>query len=262
LVENIGKVLARSFLLLVSLGGIPVIAQQPQQFDDLTTQVAKDAFAKTRTELGAYQFLAGLAREAFNNGDHVKAVQLAIVLEHFWDGSPTTRDIGKNSHGTYEAIDKSMDAFIDALAKPKTDGSASTNVEAAYQKYTSNLQLTPLSEFLSKVITEKGVDAAIQQFRALQSQNFPGLYVNEVDINDNLGYGLLRKGDKAGAIKIFQLNVEMYPKSANVYDSLGEAYAANGQKDLAIANYRKALSIDPNCESCRSSKTALAKPSQ
>jgi len=70
----------------------------------------------------------------------------------FWDGSPTTGEIRRNSPETYKAIDRSMDAFIDALAEPKTDGSASANVEATYQKYASNLQLRPLSEFLSTTI--------------------------------------------------------------------------------------------------------------
>jgi Tfp pilus assembly protein PilF len=42
-----------------------------------------------------------------------------------------------------------------------------------------------------------------------------------------------------------KLNVEEYPKSGNVYDSLADAYAKDGQKEQAIANYRKALEIDP-----------------
>jgi cytochrome c-type biogenesis protein CcmH/NrfG len=41
------------------------------------------------------------------------------------------------------------------------------------------------------------------------------------------------------------LNVEEYPKSSNVYDSLGEAYMAAGQKDLAIQNYEKSIELDP-----------------
>ena len=47
------------------------------------------------------------------------------------------------------------------------------------------------------------------------------------------------------AITLFKLNVEDYPKSANVYDSLGEAYEKKGDKENALASYRKALSIDP-----------------
>jgi tetratricopeptide (TPR) repeat protein len=48
------------------------------------------------------------------------------------------------------------------------------------------------------------------------------------------------------AIQIFQLNVESYPDSANVYDSLGEAYANHGDRELAIKNYEKSVQLNPN----------------
>jgi len=51
-----------------------------------------------------------------------------------------------------------------------------------------------------------------------------------------------------GAIEIFKLNVEMFPRSGNPYDNLGEAYLADGQKDLALANYRKAVELDPTMQ--------------
>ena len=41
------------------------------------------------------------------------------------------------------------------------------------------------------------------------------------------------------------MNVEGYPKSGNVYDSLGEAYLDDGNKPLAIANYQKSLELNP-----------------
>jgi len=40
--------------------------------------------------------------------------------------------------------------------------------------------------------------------------------------------------------------VQEYPKSANTYDSLGEAYLKMGQKDLAIRNYETSLRLDPD----------------
>jgi CubicO group peptidase (beta-lactamase class C family) len=46
----------------------------------------------------------------------------------------------------------------------------------------------------------------------------------------------------------FELNVELYPEDANAYDSLGEGYMAAGRNELAIANYRKSLSLDPKNE--------------
>ena len=46
-------------------------------------------------------------------------------------------------------------------------------------------------------------------------------------------------------IEIFKLNVEVYPQSANVYDSLGEAYMMNGDKELAIRSYQRAVELNP-----------------
>jgi dienelactone hydrolase len=56
-----------------------------------------------------------------------------------------------------------------------------------------------------------------------------------------LGYEHIQAGDTKGAVEIMKLNVEAHPDSANVYDSLADAYLADGQKDLAAQNAKKAL---------------------
>lgn len=62
------------------------------------------------------------------------------------------------------------------------------------------------------------------------------------------GYQLLASGNKAAAVAVFNLNVLLYPTSANTYDSLAEGYEALGDKAQAIANYRRSLQIDPGKE--------------
>jgi hypothetical protein len=59
------------------------------------------------------------------------------------------------------------------------------------------------------------------------------------------GYQLLGQGDNDKAIEVFVLNTERYPKSANTWDSLGEAYATKGDKANAIKSFKKALSLNP-----------------
>jgi Flp pilus assembly protein TadD len=61
-----------------------------------------------------------------------------------------------------------------------------------------------------------------------------------------LGYQFIREKKYKEAIAVFQLNVESYPQSSNVYDSLGEAYMNDGDKPEALANYRKSLQLNPN----------------
>ncbi len=43
------------------------------------------------------------------------------------------------------------------------------------------------------------------------------------------------------AIEFFELNVKLYPESANVYDSLGESYERAGRMQDALANYEQAV---------------------
>jgi predicted Zn-dependent protease len=62
---------------------------------------------------------------------------------------------------------------------------------------------------------------------------------------NSLGYELLRQSKPKEAIVIFTLNTELYPQSSNVWDSLGEAEAAAGEKELAVKNYEKSLELNP-----------------
>jgi len=101
-----------------------------------------------------------------------------------------------------------------------------------------------LSEVLLKAIDERGIDAAVAEYRSLKARGFGDLYTSEQDIN-TLGYRLLRRRRVPEAIEILKLNVEAYPNSANVYDSLGEAYFVGGNTPQAIQNYEKSLSLDP-----------------
>lgn len=68
---------------------------------------------------------------------------------------------------------------------------------------------------------------------------------------NQFGYILLGRNDVESATAVFRRNVELHPKSANVYDSLGEALEKAGQLDAARENYQRALAIgqesgDPN----------------
>jgi len=58
-----------------------------------------------------------------------------------------------------------------------------------------------------------------------------------------LGYRYLQEEDYENAITVFKINVERYPESANVYDSLGEAYENHGDLEKAAKNYEKAVML-------------------
>jgi tetratricopeptide (TPR) repeat protein len=74
--------------------------------------------------------------------------------------------------------------------------------------------------------------------------------IGEPDINI-LGYEFLGKQKVALAITVFKFNTEKFPESSNVWDSLGEAYMNNGDKELAISNYKKSLELNPDNENAK-----------
>ena len=100
----------------------------------------------------------------------------------------------------------------------------------------------PIAEALLPIITEKGVESALQSYRTLKQSG--DYYVSESQLNA-LGYRLLGMKKVREAIEIFKLNAGTYPQSANVYDSLGEAYMINGDKELAMRNYQRAVELNP-----------------
>ena len=113
-----------------------------------------------------------------------------------------------------------------------------------------DVKANSLADVLSTTLKEKGVEAMVAQFHSLKSGADPDLYVAESEIN-TLGYRLLSRQQVKEAIEVLKLNVEAYPQSANVYDSLGEAYLLSGDKAKAIENYRRALAIDPTMENAK-----------
>jgi asparagine N-glycosylation enzyme membrane subunit Stt3 len=107
-----------------------------------------------------------------------------------------------------------------------------------------DVKQSSVSKVFSKTLEAKGLDAAVAEYRDMRAKGFGEVYASEGDLN-GLGYRLLNQKKIKEAIEVFKLNVEAYPKSANVYDSLGEAYMLDGQKEAAIAAYRKSLELDP-----------------
>jgi CubicO group peptidase (beta-lactamase class C family) len=105
----------------------------------------------------------------------------------------------------------------------------------------------PILIVMSKKILEKGVQSAIVSYHNLK-KNRPGDFnFGEAQLNI-LGYALMAHGRLDDAIEIFNLNVQSFPDSFNPYDSLGEAYMKNGNKELAIKNYEKSIELNPENE--------------
>jgi CubicO group peptidase (beta-lactamase class C family) len=93
-------------------------------------------------------------------------------------------------------------------------------------------------------LTAGNIDKAMAAYRQIKQANPESAAVSEARLN-TLGYTFLRQKKLPEAIAYFKLNAELYPNSWNVYDSLGDAYMANGDNELAVANFKKSLEMNP-----------------
>ncbi len=98
----------------------------------------------------------------------------------------------------------------------------------------------------SEIIKKGGMDslqASLAKIRKLREDG-SDIYFDEASFN-RIGYYLMNSGKISEAIEVFKLNVELFPGSFNVYDSLGEAYMKSGDNKNAIKNYQKSLELNP-----------------
>ncbi len=108
----------------------------------------------------------------------------------------------------------------------------------------------PGGPIIKEAILTHGIEAGKNQYDELKKAPKGEFVLIESTLNA-LGYELSTEGHMEEAIAVLKWNVEDYPDSWNVYDSLGEAYMKNGQKDLALINYKKSLELNPDNENGR-----------
>lgn len=115
-------------------------------------------------------------------------------------------------------------------------------VDEIAQGFIPGMALTGVAALRVALTGQEGADpaATVSAFRAAN----PGFSADEHELND-WGYRLLAFGKPRSALAVLKLTADLYPASGNAFDSLGEAYAANGDKASAIVAYRKSLDLDP-----------------
>lgn len=127
---------------------------------------------------------------------------------------------------------------------------AAGHPDDAARLYALNVEMNPTSNFAKRehaiaaltIAFSNDADSGRALYRALRkrygSDVFTEFLMNQV------GYRLLGAGQTDAAIAAFRVNVDAFPNSGNVYDSLGEAYMRAGERQAAIRNYQKSLAID------------------
>ena len=123
----------------------------------------------------------------------------------------------------------------------------------------------PLGSLAAYTIAEVAPKESVADLvNMLQQMRMADPHANMVSENsmNTLGYALLNKGLNPQAIAVLSLNTENFPRSANTWDSLAEAFAHSGETAKAVANYEKALATDSGYPNKNLAKKFIAEHAQ
>jgi glyoxylase-like metal-dependent hydrolase (beta-lactamase superfamily II) len=156
------------------------------------------------------------------------------------------------AHKKQEALDEVRERLTVASSFPglarleidpaQLEAQHQANVTTLWIDLVGGERATPLIE---ETVRNQGVEAALTRFREMSSLRGVSYFFDENELNV-LGYRLMGEGLLEEAIAVFEMNVELYPDSWNVYDSLGEAHMNRGDRQQAISLYEKSLELNPD----------------
>ncbi len=103
-------------------------------------------------------------------------------------------------------------------------------------------EIPPTPEEFIDIIREVGVERAFEIYEKFKGSGW--VFFTEAVFN-SIGYQFFQGGNLEDAIRIFKMNTDAYPLSANTWDSLAETCEASGQDEQAVKYLKKALEILP-----------------
>ena len=173
---------------------------------------------------------------------------MAVLL-----GADTARTMTQASQ-TQCAVYSYLYKFFDAYLNGNEESRAWMNIAPEQNGYASGLlalaskegeAVPPGQTEFGNLVQTYGIDRAAELVDEFDLLNPANPILNDAAFTQ-LGYQFLQRGNVPSALVVFRWGVTAYPQSANAWDSFGEATAANGDLDSALAYYRRAQEVLPS----------------
>lgn len=102
-----------------------------------------------------------------------------------------------------------------------------------------------LASHIVRTMFNNNSKIALDEYNTIKQNSIEKYLVYEDEFNA-IAYNLLERKRVKEAIEVLKLSIEIFPESANLYDSLGEMYLLQDNKKLALENYKKSINLNPN----------------
>lgn len=181
-------------------------------------------------------------RYLFNSDEIIEVYFKENTLYLKWRGANNIKPL-PTSENTYFV--KEMNEKIQFLTNPSDDKIYMVIVpkkESDSIQY-NYIKLEEGEKIPNEYLKENEFDKALSGYLSIKENDSLDPAINESNFNSS-GYKELRNKNYEMAINYFRINMELYPESSNVYDSLGDAYMKSGDTIQAISNFEKSLKLD------------------
>ena len=158
-----------------------------------------------------------------------------------WDGILVAAKENKNIE--YVLSEYTLAAHFPDLAE-SPGFSEQTNFSSIAELWREVSGQASAARTLYRLLEEEADTASIARVLAEHNVESPDYFFLESELNA-YGYIFLQRDMVDEAIKMFEINVGLFPESWNVYDSLGEALLRAGSTDEAVSMYEKSLALNP-----------------
>ena len=102
-----------------------------------------------------------------------------------------------------------------------------------------------LANYILKTMVNNNSEIALKEYYEIKENSIEKYIVSEGEFN-SLAYGLLGGKRNKEAIELLKISLISFPESSNLYDSLGEIYLIDGNKEMALESYKKSVELNPN----------------
>ena len=247
----------------VGQGNIITTTGDMMQFDDalysgkiLKLSTLDEAFSPTKLNNGLNcNADIGIGRASYGLGWFIQDDTTMGKIVWHTGGQPGAVSIFLRNITKKQMVIMFDNAFHTSLFANAFNAMALLNNQAVHFKKIS------LARDYGTALAEKGIDPAFCRLQELQADSLH-YYISEDDMNE-LGLRLLYEATFDGhnilALEVLKLNILLFPKSFNTYDSYGEALAKAGKKEEAIFMYKKSIELNSGNEGGKKALEELQK---
>lgn len=179
-------------------------------------------------------------RYLFNDNEVIEIYFKDAILHAKWRGNDDIELLKVNDSAFYM---KELNEKMVFVSKPEIHIELSPKQEHKGVQYHFR-KMDKGEKTAQEYFNDKEYNNALLAYQKIQRKDSLSPAIRQWRLN-RLGYKYIRNKNYDAALEIFKINTVLYPQSSNTFDSLGEAYYLKKDTVNAIANFKKALSINP-----------------